>query len=408
MAHYRYRGRNHQGQLETGVLDADNENAVAVYLSGNGITPIDIAPAPAEKKAGLVWSGLKSKPKINLLDLIFFSRQMYTLLRSGVPILDALQGLRESTPSDGLATVIGAIRDGLDSGQDLSNAIRQHPDVFPSLYVSIIEIGEASGTLAESFLQLVSYLEQERETRNRIRSAMRYPLIVIGAIAAALVIINIFVIPAFAQLFSRFNAELPLPTRILIASSSFTLKYWPLLVFAAVSGVFGAKRHIRTTEGRMRWHRYKLKMPIIGGIIYRATLGRFAHALSICIKSGVPWGQGMMVVGNAVDNVYIAEKVRAMRDGVERGESITRTAAATGLFPPLVIQMIGVGEQTGALDHLLNEVAEYYEREVEYQLKHLSTAIEPVLLGAVGVIVLILALGVFMPMWGLASAALHH
>ena len=392
MARYLYRGRNQQGRLEAGVLDADDENAVAGYLSGNGITPIDIAPAPPEKSAGRRWPGFKTKSKVKLLDLVFFSRQMYTLMRAGVPILDALQGLRESTPSDGLAEVIGAIRESLDSGQDLSSAIKQHPEVFPSLYVSIIEIGEASGTLPESFLQLVSYLEQERETRNRIRSAMRYPLIVVGVIIAALVIINIFVIPAFATLFARFNAELPLPTRILIASSNFTLSYWPLMIFAAVTAVFGAKRYIGTAEGGLRWHRYKLKLPIIGGIIYRATLGRFAHAMAICIKSGVPWGQGMMVVGNAVDNLYIAGKVRAMRDGVERGESITRTAAATGLFPPLVIQMIGVGEQTGALDRLLTEVAEYYEREVDYQLKHLSTAIEPILLAAVGVIVLILAL----------------
>ncbi len=408
MAVYHYSGRNQQGVLIDGELEADGENAVANHLLDRHITPLEIEPI----EPGTDWlKNLRDNftgRKVSLLDLIFFSRQMYSLQRSGVPILDALVGLRDSTPNQALAKVIGDIRDSLDAGSDLSGALRQHPQVFPPLYINIVEIGEASGTLADSFLRLVNYLEQERETRSRIRTATRYPKLVLSVITIAIFIVNLFVIPAFSKLFERFNAELPLPTRILMAVSDFTVAYWYLIFLAGGAAMFMLRRYINTPHGRLWWDHSKLKMPVIGGILYRASLGRFAYALAICIKTGVPWSKSMQVVTQAVDNEHLSRKITTMREGVERGETIALTAAATGLFPPLVLQMIQVGEQTGAIDQQLNEVAQYYEREVDYQLKNLSTSIEPILLGVIGVFVLILALGIFMPMWGLASAALHH
>jgi len=408
MALFRYSGRNGLGALINGELEADSENAVANHLLGNQIIPLDIAPV----KPGADW--LKfirnnfTGRTARLIDLIFFTRQMYSLLRAGVPILDALQGLKESTPSVTLAKVIGEIRDSLDAGSDLSSALRRHPDIFPALYVNIAEIGEASGTLAESFLRLVAYLEQEHDTRSRIRSATRYPKLVLMVIAIAVFVINLFVIPAFSKLFANFHAQLPLPTRILMAVSNFTVSYWYLIIFAVIAIIFAVRHYVNTPQGRLWWDRSKLKVPVIGNIIYRASLGRFAYALAICLKTGVPWSKSMMVVSQAVDNEHLSRKVRTMREGVERGETIALTAAATGLFPPLVLQMIQVGEQTGNIDQQLSEVAQYYEREVDYQLKQLSTSIEPLLLVIVGAIVLVLALGIFMPMWGLASAALGH
>jgi MSHA biogenesis protein MshG len=408
MTIFHYRGRNGQGALIDGELEADGENAVANHLLDRQITPLEIEPV----ELGSDWlKRLRDNftgRKVALLDLIFFSRQMYSLQRSGVPILDALAGLRDSTPNPALAKVIGAIRDSLDAGSDLSGALRQHPQVFPALYINIVEIGEATGTLAESFLRLVNYLEQERDTQSRIRTATRYPKLVLSVISIAIFVINLFVIPAFSKLFARFHATLPLPTRILMGVSDFTVAYWYLILLGAVAGIYVLRRYINTPHGRLWWDRTKLKMPVIGGILYRASLGRFAYALAICIKTGVSWSKSMQVVSQAVDNTHLSQKITTMRDGVERGETIALTAAATGLFPPLVLQMIQVGEQTGTIDQQLNEVAQYYEREVDYQLKHLSTSIEPILLGIVGFFVLILALGIFMPMWGLASAALHH
>lgn len=402
-----YRGRNARGALVTGQLELENESAVVNQLSGNSITPIEItATAPKQSLFANANARMKQR-KVKLTDRLFFSRQMYTLMRAGIPILEALQSLRESTPSDTFAGIIGALRESLNAGESLAIALRHHPDVFSDLYVGIIEIGEASGTLAESFLQLAGYLEKEAETASRISAAMRYPMIVISFIAAAMVIINLFVIPAFAKLFAQFHAELPLPTRIVLAISNTMLTYWYVLLLAGAIGATLIRGYLKTPAGQLQWHRYKLRLPIVGGIIFRATLARFAHALGICVRAGVPWGKGMELVGNAVDNLYVQNKVMAMREGVERGDTITRTLSASALFPPLVLQMVRVGEQTGALDDMLREVADYYVREVDYQLKYLSTIIEPVLLVIVGAMVLILALAVFLPMWGLASAAFH-
>ncbi len=408
MSIFKYEGRDQQGQLITGQLEADSEDAVASHLLGTNITPISILTHHEKHQHGAAMQRQLTKKAVPLVDLIFFSRQMYTLMRAGVPILEALQGLRESTPSDRLAAVIGDLRESLDAGEDLSTAMGHHPEVFLSLYVSIVEIGETSGTLPESFLKLVKYLELERETRERIKSAMRYPIIVIVAIAAAMLIINIFVIPAFASVFNKFGADLPLPTQILIATSSFTVNYWYVIVAFIVALPFAIRFYLSKEAGRLKWDRIKLKLPIIGSILYRATMGRFALAMAICVKSGVPWGQAMLVVSKAVDNAYVRGHVLEMRDAIERGTTITQAATVSNLFPSIVLQMIRVGEQTGSLDNLLSEVAEYYEREVEYQLKNLAASIEPILLACVGVMVLILALGVFLPMWDLADAALGH
>jgi len=408
MAWYRYRGRNGEGALIDGTLEAASEDAAANQLFARHISPLDIAP--------LAPGGAQSKPlrtprmgnKVKLIDLIFFTRQMYSLLRAGIPIFDTLQGLRETTPNPALATVIGALRSSLDAGSSLSAALRQHPAVFPTLYVNIVEIGETSGSLEDCFARLIAYLEQEHETRNRLRAAIRYPKIVLSAIALAMLIVNVVVIPTFAKLFAHFHAQLPLPTRFLIAVSDFTVGYWYLIAFGAVTLFYAARRYVGTPHGRYEWDRRKLAIPVIGGIIYRASLGRFAYALALCVKTGVPWSQGMSLVSQAMDNDYLTQKVLVMRDGVERGEPLAYSAAATGLFPPLVLQMLKIGEQTGDLDRQLSEVSDYYEREVDYQLRHLNTNIEPVLLLILGVMVLILALGIFLPMWGLASAALHH
>ena len=406
MPSFRYKGRNGRGEAVAGLMEGASPDAVAAHLFNLGITPIDIHGT--RPKSQPVWLRELGRSRVDLTDLVLFCRQMYTLLKAGVPIMQALQGLRDSTHNRTLASVIGQLNDALDAGLDLTAAVKRHPRIFSSLFVALVQIGETSGTLDHSFLQLAGYLERDRETEQRVKSATRYPSFVIIALVVAVFIINIFVIPAFAHVYAGLHAKLPLATRILIASSRFTVHYWYEVVAAVALTVFGARAYVRTTGGRYRWHRLRLRLPIIGPILTRALLGRFARALAITVKSGVPLIQGLTVISRAVDNEYVASRVLQMRDGVERGETLARAAQATALFPPLVLQMVTVGEDSGAIDSLMTEVAEYYEREVDYDLRNLSTAIEPLLVVAMGVLVLILALGVFLPMWDLAHAAFQH
>lgn len=408
MPQYKYTGRNRRGESVQGSIDAATMDAVASQLFNNGTTPIDIVEMSVGQD---VFGGLKafrirfSEGKVGLIDQIFFCRQMYTLLKAGVPIMQALRGLRESSQNPALAKVIGSISEGLDAGMELSGALKRHPEVFSTLFVNLVQVGENTGSLPGAFFQLSAYQEREKDTRERIKQALRYPIMVLVAITVAMFIINLFVIPTFAKIYAGFRTELPWATQILIATSNFTVSYWHFILIALFLIVFGIRMYVKTDDGRYKWDQLKLKLPLVGGLIYRSTLARFSRALAITLKAGVPLVQGMTIISRAVDNEYIGERIIQMRDGIERGETITRTASATGLFPPLVLQMISVGEETGAIDDLLLEVAEFYEREVEYDLKNLSSAIEPVLIVVIGVMVLVLALGVFLPMWNLASAA---
>ncbi|MBI3570332.1 MAG: type II secretion system F family protein [Gammaproteobacteria bacterium] len=403
---FQYKGRNQRGEAVRGHLEAVSSDAVAVQLMNSGVIPVDIVVARArEDILGALKARLAAGTSITLTDLSLFSRQMYTLLKAGVPIMQALRGLRDSTQNPALAKIINSISESLDTGLDLTSALRRHPKVFSSLYVNMVQVGETTGSLQEVFLQLTVYLEREKDTRDRIKSATRYPIFVVAAIFIAMFIINLFVIPTFAKVYAGFKIELPLATKILIATSNFTVAYWPVILMTVFVAVFYARYYVRTTEGRYRWDKFKLGIPVVGRIIYKATLGRFSRAMAVMMKSGVPLVQGMTVVSRAVDNDYISDRIVQMRDGIERGETIARTAAATGMFPPLVIQMISVGEDTGSVDELMFNVADYYEREVDYDIANLSTALQPILIVFLSIMVFILALGVFLPMWDLVQVA---
>lgn len=405
MGAFQYRGRNQRGEIVKGRLEGATADAVAAQLFNSGVTPVDIASADADDVFAAFKGGFRfGSPKITLLDLALFSRQMYTLLKAGVPILQALRGLRESTQNTALAGVIASISDSLDQGLEFNAALRRHPDVFSPLFIAMVQIGETTGNLASALQELAEHLEREKDTRDQIKSATRYPMFVLIAMVVAMGIINLMVIPAFAKVFSSFRIELPWATKLLIATSNFTVSYWYMIVALVVVGVIAARMYLQTPEGQYNWHRRKLSLPVIGKILYQSTMARFARTLAIMIRAGVPLVQGMTVVSRAVDNDYVGERIVQMRDGVERGESIARTAAATGMFPPLVIQMVAVGEDTGAVDELMLHVADYYDREVDYSVKNISAAIQPILILGLGALVLILALGVFTPMWDLVKA----
>ncbi len=411
MAVFAYKGRNARGDLVEGTLDGSDSGAIADQLMNTGITPTEIKPfrgvAGAEARKPDWIKKLFTEKPVTQLDLMLFSRQMYTLLKAGVPILRALAGLQESTRNPTFAALIQDLRESLDSGRELSTAMRRHPKVFSPFYVSMVQVGEMTGMLDETFLRLYDHLEFERETRERVKTAMRYPTFVTIAMALAIVVINLFVIPAFAKVYAGFHAELPMLTKILIGFSGFMVNYWLLMLAITVGAAMGFRYYINTRDGRYKWDKYKFKLPIAGKIIFKSTLARFARSLALSFKSGMPILQGLNVVGMVVDNEFMRSRVEQMRDGVERGESILRTAVATGVFNPVVLQMIAVGEETGDMDGLMFEIAAMYEREVDYEVKTLSAQIEPILIVSLGILVLILALGVFLPMWDLGRAAMH-
>jgi MSHA biogenesis protein MshG len=416
MGVFAYKGRNGRGELVEGTLEGDDSGAVADRLMKDGITPTDIRPSRA--LSGSTTGGTAGKPDwfkrlfvekpITPMDLLLFSRQMYTLLKAGVPIMRALAGLQESTQNPLFAAMIQDLRESLDSGRELSAAMRRHPKVFAPFYVSMVQVGEMTGMLDETFIRLYDHLEFERDMRERIKTAMRYPSFVMLAMAIAIVIVNLFVIPAFAKVFAGFQAELPLMTKILFGFSNFMLNYWMLMLAVAIAAVLGFRSYINTSVGRYEWDRYKLKLPIAGKIILKSTLARFARSLALSFKSGMPILQGLSVVSMVVDNEFMRGRIEQMREGVERGESILRTAVAAGVFNPVVLQMIAVGEETGDMDGLMFEVADMYQREVEYEVKTLSSQIEPILIVFLGILVLILALGIFLPMWDLGKVAMHR
>ncbi|MDD5385007.1 MAG: type II secretion system F family protein [Gallionella sp.] len=412
MGVFAYKGRNGRGDLVEGTLDGDDSGAIADKLVKNGITPIEITPfrGIAGSLAGKPdWlKRLFTEKPITPMDLLLFSRQMYTLLKAGVPIMRALAGLQESTQNPVFAAMIQDLRESLDSGRELSTAMRRHPKVFSPFYVSMVQVGEMTGMLDETFIRLYDYLEFERDMRERIKTAMRYPSFVIIAMVIAIVIINLFVIPAFAKVYAGFHAELPTITKMLIGFSGFMVNYWLLMLAILIGVVMGFRFYINTVDGRYKWDRYKFKLPIVGPIILKAALSRFARSMALSFKSGMPVLQGMNVVGMVVDNEFMRSRIEQMREGVERGESILRTAATAGVFNPVVLQMIAVGEETGDMDGMMFEVAEMYEREVKYEVATLSSKIEPILIVALGIMVLILALGVFLPMWDLGKAAMHR
>ncbi len=407
MPHFAYKGRNTRGELVTGVLEDGDSGAVADQLINTGISPIEIVPTRAPSSARHdSWLARLFSPRITLDDRLLFSRQMYTLLKSGVPIMRALAGLQESSRSVAMARVMQDLRISLDSGRDLNSSMRRHPEVFSQFFVSMVRVGEMSGSLEEIFLRLFNHLEFEKEMKERVQQALRYPAFVLVAMGVAIVIVNLFVIPAFAKLFAGLKTELPPVTQLLIQFSNFMVNFWPLLLVVAIAAVLGFRVYTATQAGRYSWDKWKLRLPLAGSIIEKVTLARFARSFSISLKSGMSMVQTLAVLTQVVDNAYIAQRIEQMQNGVERGESVLRTARATGVFTPIVLQMVAVGEETGEIDSLMQEVADMYQREIDYELKGLSANIEPIMITFLGILVLILALGVFLPMWDLGQAAL--
>lgn len=407
MATFTYKARNASGQMTMGVIDAPEQGTAAKMLLSRNLVPVDIKLSKQVAKGSSVDTEVKIRfwtPRVSDEDLVIFARQMYSLSKSGIPILRAIMGLSETTNSARMHLALLEVTQELERGRTLSSALNSHPKIFNQLFVSIVHVGENTGKLDEAFFQLAEYLERDQETRKQIKSATRYPSFVLIAIVGAVVVMNYLVIPQFASMFARLGADLPPMTVFLIAMSDFFVNYGIHLLVGILIAAFLLRNYLKTKKGRYQWDLFKLRMPIVGSIIERSILGRFSRSFSMMLRSGVPLTSALNLVSDAVSNSYVADRVLGMRTNIEKGESLSRVAHESGLFTPLVLQMINVGEETGRVDELLADTAEYYEREVDYDLKSLTAKIEPILIAIVAVMVAVLALGIFTPMWNLMGA----
>lgn len=398
---FEYKGRTEDGMMVTGVQEAADVDALGAALIGTRITPVEIKP----KKAGAVAINLFEE-KVTSLDVMIFSKQMYTLLKAGIPIMRALAGIQSSVGNQKLAQVVGQLRVSLDSGRELSVAMTEHPKVFDSFYISMIRVGETTGNLDNIFLRLSEHIEFDRFMRGQIKSALQYPMFVLTAMAIAIVVINVMVIPQFEKVFASMHADLPFITKMLIAFSNFMRNYWFVLIGMIAGAGWAFKTYVKTASGRSNWDRIKMRIPIAGKIIFKGTMARFARSFALSTRSGLPILSALRLVSQTVENEYISAKILSMSAGIERGETILRTATQTGVFNSLVLQMIAVGEESGSLDTLMQEIADMYQADVEYDVKTLGAQIEPILIMFLGALVLVLALGVFLPIWDMSSVML--
>lgn len=398
MSKFQFRGRDNNGQSVQGVLDVGSIDLAAAQLSNRGITPTSIEPSKGDG-ASFDVSQIFGPEKVKPDDLIMLTRQMYTITKAGLPLIRGIRGLMASMRHPRLKTALDEIANDLETGMQLSTAMVRHDDVFDNLYINMVRVGEDSGQLEAVFQQLGEYLERDQETRKRIKSALRYPSFVLIALLVAMAVVNIFVIPAFADMFSRFEAQLPLPTRILLGTSEFFVNYWPYILLVLIGALVAFKEYLKTEDGSVWWGEFKLKIPLIGDILSRAMMARYSRSFALMLKSGVPLPQALELCAKAIDNNYLAGKIREIKSGVERGDSLLRTHNASEMFTPLVLQMIAVGEESGQVEELLKEVSGFYEREVDYDVQTLSDRIEPIMIVIMAGFVMILALGIFLPMW---------
>lgn len=397
MPQYRYKARDKEGVLITGTMEAGRKEAVADQLSGMGYIPVLIE----EQEEGLLAAPDLSRwfNKVRSHDLIVFSRQLATLLGAGVPFIQSLVSIEKQSENKRLKGAIADIRREVEAGSAFSDALANHPGVFSPMYVSMVRAGETGGILEEILNRLAFLAEHDAETRARVKAAVRYPLIVIIAVVAAFIFLVSSVIPRFAGIFERFKTELPFPTRVLMGINYAVQHYWYLILLGIAAIVGGTIWYLRTPAGRWQWDRVKLKIPIFGALFQKVAISRFARIFSALQKSGLTMLLILDITAETVGNVAIARAIEAMRESVRQGKTLAAPMEESGFFPPLVVQMVAIGEETGDIDVMLAKVSDYYDMEVEYSLRNLSTMIEPILLLAVGGIVLFLALGIFLPMW---------
>lgn len=400
MPFYQYRARDSQGALVTGTIEADDDSTCEQALERKGLIPIRVSRAG--KRAG-TNAIKKLLNRVTHQEIIVFSRQLATLFAAGVPLTRALGALERQAVNPEFREVVKKVREDVEGGASFHEALARHPKVFSELYANMVEAGEAGGILDGVLARLALMLEKDAENRAKIKSATLYPKIVVGAIAAALLVIMNFVIPRFAELYASFRVELPLPTRMLIAASNVFTSYWYLALAAAAAVYVLLRMYFKTEKGRLNRDRLVLRLPVFGPIILKSIIARYSRVLGSLYRSGIPMLQALDIVSRATENKAVEADILVIEEEVKKGRPLSEQMERSGRFPPMVVQMVSVGEETGGLDDMLDKSAEYYEQEVDASIRNLTTTLEPLLLGFIFAMVLFLALAIFLPMWDIVK-----
>ena len=401
MTAYRYKARDSNGILMTGVMESSGREAAALQLDQLGYLPIRI-----DETKGWDWrEAMKAfetfTTRISPEDLIILTRQMATLIDAGLSFVSVFDALVEQTANQKLKGILIQVRQDVEGGMSFSDALAKHPAVFDHLYVSMVRAGEAAGVLDEMLDRLAFLAEHDAETRARIKSATRYPKIVVVALVVAFSMLVTFVIPQFAKLYANFHATLPLPTRMLIGLNALVHSYGVVILVGLIVAIFGLRAYLKTPVGREVWDTLKLRAPVFGPLFLKSAMSRFARVFGTLNRCGLPALEALDIVAKTVGNVAVARAIDTIQEGARQGRGLVQPMRASRLFPAGVIQMVAIGEETGQLEPMLMKVSEYYDREVDYAIKNLATAIEPILLVVIGGAVLFLALAIFLPWWNL-------
>jgi type IV pilus assembly protein PilC len=391
---YAYKVRDRQGSTVSGEMSAENQDLVLAKLRDMGYVPLEV-----KQKKGISFKTefRFRKGKVKLKQLAVFSRQFATMVNSGLPLLRSLSILEEQTEDKELARIVGEIRADVEKGTALSNAMARHTRTFSRLYVAMIKAGETAGTLDSVLLRLADQLEKEVTLRQKIKSAMTYPVVVFALVILILTAMLIFVVPTFKDLYQQLGGTLPGPTRLLIAASDIVRKFFLFVIAAIVGLVFVFKRWKKTENGRHVVDRMKLKIPIFGGLFHKTAMSRFSRTLSVLSRSGVPILQSLDIVAETVQNSVVARAVRDVQSSVKEGQSIAGPLERHKVFPPMVVQMIAVGEETGALDTMLEKIADFYDDEVTATVDALTSMIEPAMIAVVGGTVGAIVISLYLP-----------
>jgi type IV pilus assembly protein PilC len=392
---FQYKVRDKSGNLVTGTLVADSEMLVLQRLREQGYTPLEVGK---EKKGLNVSINIKAK-KVKLKEVAVFSRQFATMINSGLPILRALAILADQSSNESLAKALATARMDVEQGASLSQALAKHPKIFNDLYVSMVKSGEMGGSLDDTLLRLAEMLEREVHLRGKIKSAMTYPIAVVGLVTLIMSAMLLFVVPQFKTIYGQLGGTLPLPTQVLLTISNIFKQWWYIVLAAALLARFLIKRYKRTDRGREVVDTIKLRIPVFGSLFHKTCLSRFSSTLAMLLKSGVPILQALDIVIDTVNNRVVGKAVEDVQSSVREGESIARPLARHDVFPPMVVQMIAVGEETGQVDTMLEKVAQFYDQEVEATVDALTSLIEPLLIAVIGVCVGAAVIALYMPMF---------
>ena len=398
---FEYTARNSaNGQIQKGQVDVKSREEVSAYLRKNRMILVSVREAPKKISLG----GGLGKGKVKTRDIVIFTRQFATMINAGLPLVQSLSILAEQTENKTLKEVTKAVVHDVESGNTLADAFSKHPKAFTDLYVNMVAAGEAGGILDTILIRLAVFLEKSDALIRKVKGAMIYPAVIFSVAIIAIAVLLIFVIPTFQSMFASVNMELPLPTRVVIAMSNLLIGYWWAFIAAITGLVFLIKRYYATTNGRRQIDGMMLKAPVLGDILRKSAVSRFTRTLGTLISSGVSILDGLEITAKTAGNMVIHDAVMESRQSIAGGETIAAPLEKSKVFPPMVISMIAVGEQTGGLDEMLTKIADFYDEEVDVAVSSLLSLMEPVMIVVLGVIVGGMVVAMYLPIFDMMNA----